>query len=55
MKGDISGSIDNLRKAVGLNQDSRIYAKNDSDFSALQTKKEFAELVGLSQALPSES
>jgi len=47
MKGDISQSLDNLRKAIGLNEDSRIYAKNDSDFSALQQNKEFMELIGL--------
>lgn len=49
MKGDLVKSIQNLRKAVELNQDSRIYAKNDADFSALQTQKEFVELVGLNQ------
>jgi len=49
MKGDLAQSIENLRKAVELNEDSRIYAKNDSDFSALQNQKEFMELVGLAQ------
>jgi tetratricopeptide (TPR) repeat protein len=47
MKGDLPGSLKNLRKAVGLNEDSRIYAKNDADFAALQTQKEFQALVGL--------
>jgi tetratricopeptide (TPR) repeat protein len=47
MKGNLAESMENLRKAVALNEDSRIYAKNDSDFSALQTQKEFAELVGI--------
>jgi tetratricopeptide (TPR) repeat protein len=47
MKGDLGESIENLRKAVELNEDSRIYAKNDADFSALQTRKEFAELIGM--------
>ncbi len=46
-KGDVAGSLENLRKAVELNEDSRIYAKNDADFSALQTNSEFTELVGL--------
>ena len=55
MKGDLDLSIENLRKAVELNEDSRIYAKNDADFSALQSKKEFAELVGLNQPPNSES
>lgn len=49
MKGNLTESIENLRKAVELNEDSRVYAKNDSDFSALQSKKEFAELVGMNQ------
>ncbi len=49
MKGNLTESLENLRKAVELNEDSRIYAKNDADFAALQTKKEFAELVGLNQ------
>jgi tetratricopeptide (TPR) repeat protein len=47
MKGNLLESLKNLRKAVELNEDSRIYAKNDSDFAALQTQKEFQELVGL--------
>ncbi len=55
MKGDTAQSIENLRKAIELNEDSRIYAKNDSDFSALQTQKEFVELVGLNQPPATES
>ena len=56
MKGDVEESIKNLRKAVELNEDSRIYAKNDSDFSSLQTQKEFQELIGLNQQpTPKES
>lgn len=47
MKGNLAESLENLRKAVELNEDSRIYAKNDNDFSALQTEQEFIELVGL--------
>lgn len=47
MKGDLTESIENLRRAVELNEDSRVYAKNDADFAALQSKKEFAELVGM--------
>ena len=55
LKGDLVQSIENLQKAVELNEDSRIYAKNDADFAVLQTKKEFAELVGLNQPLATES
>jgi tetratricopeptide (TPR) repeat protein len=54
MKGDLAQSIENLRKAIALNEDSRIYAKNDDDFSALQSKKEFAELVGINQSSESQ-
>jgi tetratricopeptide (TPR) repeat protein len=49
MKGDFVKSIENLRKAIELNEDSRVYAKNDNDFAALLTKKEFIELVGIAQ------
>jgi tetratricopeptide (TPR) repeat protein len=54
MKGDLANSIEHLRKAIELNEDSRFYAKNDSDFSALQTMKEFAELVGINPTLSPE-
>jgi tetratricopeptide (TPR) repeat protein len=51
-KGDSVKSIENLRKAIDLNADSRIYAKNDADFSSLLNNEEFAELIGVNQ-LPS--
>jgi len=54
MKGDLAQSLENLRKAVELNEASRVYAKNDADFSALQTKREFAELVGTSPVSATE-
>ncbi len=47
MNGNLTESIENLRKAVELNEDSKIYAKNDDDFSALQTQQDFIELVEL--------
>jgi tetratricopeptide (TPR) repeat protein len=50
MKGNLAESLENLRKAVELNEESRVFAKNDADFSALQSKKEFAELVGMTPA-----
>lgn len=53
-KGDAAKSIENLRKAVALNEDSRIYAKNDADFSALQSEHDFEELVGINSTLPAE-
>jgi|WetSurMetagenome_2_1015567.scaffolds.fasta_scaffold64501_2 tetratricopeptide (TPR) repeat protein len=54
MKGDLTGSLKHLRKAVELKEESRFYAKNDSDFSSLQTQKEFLALVGLVQSSSSE-
>jgi len=48
MKGDLPASIENLKKAIELNEDSRIHAKNDSDFSVFEEDTEFAELVGMS-------
>jgi tetratricopeptide (TPR) repeat protein len=47
LRGDRSGSIQNLKKAIELNEDNRVYVKNDSDFLSLHTNKEFAELVGM--------
>lgn len=54
LKGDLDGSLENLRKAIELNEDSRVYAKNDADFAPLQARKEFSELVGLPQPQVSE-
>ena len=53
-KGDTAKAIVNLRKAVELNEDSRIYAKNDADFATLQAENEFAELVGMNPLLPAD-
>jgi tetratricopeptide (TPR) repeat protein len=50
MKGEWIQSIENLRKAIALNEDSRIYAKNDNDFSTLHSKREFVDLVGINQS-----
>ncbi len=50
MKGDALEAIQALRKAIELNEDNRIYAKNDSDFLSLQVHKEFTDLVGLTPA-----
>ena len=45
-KGELTESIENLRKAVMLNKDSRVHAKNDADFLVLGGIKDFQELVG---------
>ncbi len=50
MLGRADEAIQNLRKAIELNEDNRVYAKNDSDFSQLQGQKEFVDLVGLTAA-----
>lgn len=54
-KGDVDKAIENLRKAVELNEDSRIYAKNDADFASIQTAHEFAELIGINQPTHADS
>jgi tetratricopeptide (TPR) repeat protein len=53
LKGDAREAISSLRKAVELNDENRIYAKNDADFSSLHAQKEFAELVGMSMPIES--
>jgi tetratricopeptide (TPR) repeat protein len=51
MKGDAEGAIRKLRKAIELNEDSRVHAKNDADFSSLAGLKHFQELVGIDQSM----
>ncbi len=55
MKGDALEAIHVLRTAIELNEDNRIYAKNDSDFLSLHVHKEFTDLVGLSSAAVGDS
>jgi len=50
MKGDALEAIQALRKSIELNEDNRVYAKNDSDFLSLHVHKEFTDLVGLTPA-----
>jgi len=47
LKGDVSSAIENLRKAVELNRDSLVHAKNDPDFASLENDKEFLDLIGV--------
>ncbi len=47
MKGDAAQALTTLQKAIELNEENRIYAKNDGDFSSLHVQKEFVDLVGL--------
>ncbi len=46
MKGEIAEAIRNLQKAIELNEENRVFAKNDSDFTQLHGEKDFGELVG---------
>jgi tetratricopeptide (TPR) repeat protein len=55
MKGDATEAILNLQKAIGLDEDNRVYAKNDEDFSSLHALKEFADLVGLNPSSRDEA
>jgi tetratricopeptide (TPR) repeat protein len=50
MKGEIAEALRNLQKAVELNEENRVYAKNDSDFTPLHGQKEFDDLVGWTQS-----
>jgi len=47
LKGDVPSAVDNLRKAVELNRDSLIHAKNDPDFAPLENNREFLDLIGV--------
>ena len=47
MKGEAEGAIEKLHRAVALNEDSRVHAKNDSDFSVLESHPGFRTLIGL--------
>jgi tetratricopeptide (TPR) repeat protein len=49
MKGDPVEAVRNLQKAIELNEENRIFAKNDSDFTPLHGLREFSDLVGWSQ------
>ena len=48
MKGESAEALRNLQQAVELNEENRVYAKNDSDFASLHGQKEFDDLVGWS-------
>ena len=47
-KGDLQASMEHLKKAIELNADSRIFARNDEDFSVFETDEKFSELLGIS-------
>ncbi len=47
LKGDVEQALANLRRAIGLNESNRVYAKNDPDFNSLHEHGEFADLVGV--------
>ncbi len=49
LKGDLAEALRNLQKAVELNEENRIFAKNDADFTQLYGQKEFSELIGWNQ------
>ncbi|MBN2244063.1 MAG: tetratricopeptide repeat protein [Acidobacteria bacterium] len=53
--GDRPAAIEHLRKAIELNEDSRIFARNDEDFSSLGSDAEFAKLLGIAPGPGTES
>jgi tetratricopeptide (TPR) repeat protein len=50
MKGDLAEAFRNLRKAAEMNEENRVYAKNDPDFASLHDQKEFGDLIGWNQS-----
>ncbi len=54
LQEDVAGAVLYLRKAVELNEDNRIFAKNDADFSGLFSDKDFCDLICWSQITPGE-
>jgi tetratricopeptide (TPR) repeat protein len=48
MQGEVSAAVQSLRRAIELNEDNRVFAKNDGDFAKLHSHREFADLVGVS-------
>jgi tetratricopeptide (TPR) repeat protein len=53
VKGDTTEAVRHLQKAIELNEENRVFAKNDSDFSSLHGRKEFSDLVGWCQPVVS--
>jgi len=54
-KRDVAQAVQSLRKAIELNEENRVYAKNDHDFTPLHAEREFTELVGLTAPDPARS
>ena len=48
LRGEPAAAIQALRRAIDLNEDNRVYAKNDTDFNSLHANKDFIDLVGMS-------
>jgi tetratricopeptide (TPR) repeat protein len=55
MKKKSHEAIQSLKRAIELNEDNRVYAKNDADFAAIQESQEFASLIGFHQTAAEES
>jgi len=55
LKGDVGQALANLRRAIGLNESNRVYAKNDPDFNSLHEQGEFVDLVGVILQAKSEA
>jgi len=49
MKGQIGDAVTHLRRAMELNEENRIFAKNDSDFTALIAQGEHGDIFGPGQ------
>jgi len=49
MKGQVGNAVEHLRRAVALNEENRIFAKNDPDFTTLIAQSEYGEILGPGQ------
>jgi tetratricopeptide (TPR) repeat protein len=55
LKGEVGQALAHLRRAIGLNESNRVYAKNDPDFNSLHEHGEFADLIGVVLQVKSEA
>jgi tetratricopeptide (TPR) repeat protein len=51
LQGKNSEAVRALQRAIELNEENRIYGRNDQDFSALHSDVDFCELVGVTMGV----
>jgi len=50
LKGEVAPALENLKTAIELNEENRIYAKNDADFLSLHGTQGLAAILGMNPA-----